>query len=169
MNATKKMGLVLLVSLMLNAFAAGALFNDWWRDDDPPAAGPAKPPGWHRKDIPPALAEMFAPPVGERRERFGDEFQAVRQARRAVREALLANPFEPDALAEEFARLRAAESALAKAAQQHITGLAAELGPDERRWLAQRLERWGRLGPPRPGLNGPPARFNPPASSAGDS
>jgi hypothetical protein len=71
--------------------------------------------------------------------------EAVERARRAVREALVAEPFDSQALTAALASLRAETNETQEALDQALVRFALGLGPEERRKLAE--SRWfGTLG-----------------------
>jgi uncharacterized membrane protein len=77
--------------------------------------------------------------------------EAVDAARRAVREALVAEPYDPQAMESALTGLRAETDAAQVALHRALADAARELGPEDRRRLAE--SRWfERRGPRlRPG------------------
>jgi len=63
--------------------------------------------------------------------------EAVRAARRAVRDALVAEPFDAAALESALARLRTETNGAQVALHAALVEAARELGPEERRHLAE--------------------------------
>ncbi|MGD8863885.1 MAG: periplasmic heavy metal sensor [Myxococcales bacterium] len=78
------------------------------------------------------------------RERVRAQRQATRAARRAVHDALLAEPFDRAALERAFAELREQRAQAQAAAHATVVELADKLGPEERRKLARRGRGDGR-------------------------
>jgi Spy/CpxP family protein refolding chaperone len=82
------------------------------------------------------------------RERVREQRQATRAARAAVRDALLAEPFDRAALERAFAGLREQRAQAQAAAHATVVELAEKLGPEQRRKLARRGRgRRGGRGP----------------------
>ncbi len=82
-----------------------------------------------------AMAEVFGP----RRRAIGLGLVELGEARAAVRDALLAEPFDPAALEEAFGVLRAQDATLAGDVHAGLAELAARLDADGRRRLAEGL------------------------------
>jgi Spy/CpxP family protein refolding chaperone len=83
------------------------------------------------------------------RARVRAQRQATRAARRAVHDALQAEPFDRAALERAFAELREQRAKAQAAAHATVVELAEKLGPEERSKLARRGRRDGprRRGP----------------------
>nr|WP_246387896.1 periplasmic heavy metal sensor [Chiayiivirga flava] len=139
--------IVVLASLALNVLLAVALVlavRDGERDPprrhapalpgmfDPRALRDALPP--ERRAVVDGALEVHR---GAIRARLGDLFDA----RRGVREAMLAPTFDRAALDAAFERLRTAETATATQAQAMLGDVLAQTTLQERRVLAERLER----------------------------
>jgi uncharacterized membrane protein len=133
----RNLGIALAVSVLLNAFLVGlwagrAMKTGMWRAHEPAEndMGPMRGV-WRNRD---ALLR----PRGE----------AVDAARRSVREALVAEPFDPAALESALGGLRAQTDSAQLALHRALVDAARELGPDERRRLADSRWFFGR-GPRR--------------------
>lgn len=79
-----------------------------------------------------------------RRAQFREQSREARRARRDVERALLAEPFERDALDDAMRRVRAHSGGLAEHAQQAIVDLAASMDGEGRQRLATALHHSGK-------------------------
>lgn len=79
-----------------------------------------------------------------RRELFREQAREARRARRDVERALLAEPFERDALDDAMQRVRQHSGGLAEHAQKAIVELAASMDAEGRQRLATALRHSGR-------------------------
>jgi Spy/CpxP family protein refolding chaperone len=141
--------IVLLLSLALNlALGAWLWMHLGWRHSSGHRAHLHAPVSTlldlraFRRSLPPerqaVIENAFASERGEMRARLGELFQA----RRAVRAAIEAEPFDRAALDAAFAALRAAEDAAAAQAQRRLGDVLQQLTPEERR-------QWSELVPHR--------------------
>ena len=110
----------------------------------------------------PAAAALFRAVDPRRDPEFGRAVQALRAERRAVREALMAEPFDAARLDAALARLRQAESRVASLAHRRVVAVAETLSAPERAALAEfvgrrpALPRELRRDPRRPPAEAPP-------------
>ena len=143
----------LLVSLALNVFLVSALVGRYARDHGP---GPEGPIGFRglTDGLPQAARETVRDSFRARRGEIRQERQELRAARRAVQEALAADPYDPDAARRAFGALREASGELARLAQDSLVEAAGRLPAAQRRELLERRERAPR--PPRNRPDGPP-------------
>ena len=157
MTFQRSIGVALLISLMLNAFALGALVS---QSRHKPVAQDKAGPGERSQRPPPMAAELFRKLRKAPDGAMGEAIAAAREARDMVQAALTAEPFDPQALSDAFARLRESESEMARQAQTRILELASELSAQERadlaRLQARRLGPVPRRLPPADGMRPPP-------------
>ncbi len=168
---TRIWGVALIVSLMFNTFALGLLLSDRFAhrpfmDRMPPGtprfSGPDQSPESQH------VRELFQELRDSNRNDFLPLMQGIRAARKQVREAMSAEPFDPAALDAALSGVRAAEQAAAQHAHRSISQLAAQLTHDERLRLGQMIRHHrgpdelampgGRPPPPSrdPGARKPP-------------
>ena len=142
MTVQRSIGVALLISLMLNAFTVGVLVS---QSRHKPVAEDMAGPGERSHRLPPMAAELFRKLRKAPDGAMGEAIASAREARDLVQSALTAEPFDPQALSDAFARLRESESELARQAQMRILNLASELSAQERADLARMQAR--RMGP----------------------
>jgi len=141
---TKILAIALAVSVALNVFFLGfwatRAVRRWHEGRSPDSFE-------REMDRPAAMRGMWKThgPVLEHRR------AALDIARRAVREALVAEPFQPQALEAALAKLRGETDETQAALHRALVQMATELSPEERRRLAD--STWfvgpGRIGGPR--------------------
>ncbi|HEY3592444.1 MAG TPA: periplasmic heavy metal sensor [Polyangiaceae bacterium] len=126
----KRLAILLAVSVALNIFFVGFYSARWIR----------KSPGhlgsfdtWGDRS---ALREKWKEQSGSLRGRR----EAVESARRTVRLAFAADPFEAEALAAALAALRGETNETQQAVDEAIVRFAATLGPEDRKRVAE--SRW---------------------------
>lgn len=164
----------LIASAALNMFllggiAAAVLFGP---HRPPRSAGFGSPPPMH--DGGPGRSFAYAlSPAGRAKVmamRAEDEaginaqLSALRDARRAMDQAFVAEPFDRAAFDAAFARLRAAEAAMSARMGERVAALAGALSPEDRRAFVRSLPRMpfgpvgpgGPAGPHGPGIGGGP-------------
>lgn len=131
---------ILLVSLALNLFFVGAWAALAWRHHFGPHHGGGGTPAARIERLAAALPAADAEKLrGEMRARAGKLDAATGAFRRAqmhVREALRAEPFNPDALRSAMADARAARLTVDEAIQDVIAAASAQMAPEGRRKLA---------------------------------
>lgn len=146
--------IAIAASLLLNVLVLAALATLAWRHgrdggDGPQLAAGLPSPRAMQRALQPheraAMAEVFAP----RRRAIGLGLVELGEARGAVRDALLAEPFDAVALEEAFALLREHDATLAADVHAGLAELAGRLDADGRRRLAEGLR------PPRGRGDGP--------------
>ena len=158
------LGLALIASLALNLFFGGVLGGSWiagWTAERP--AAPARNVDGDAFLPLPRLAERLSPEARAEahavfRAQRGDiraQFRGLRAARVAVLRDLTAEPFDQDRLARSLAALRTQTVATQAEIHEALTELAARLGPEERRRLA---EAAGVMAGRRDGAGPPPGR-----------
>jgi uncharacterized membrane protein len=141
-RVVRNLAILLTVSVLINVFFVGLWAGRFMRSATREARGPdtfevdsAPMRGvWRKRDA------MLRP-----------RSDAVDAARRVVRDALVAEPFDPQALESALADLRTQTDAAQVALHRALVDAARELGPEDRRRLAD--SRWfERRGPrARPG------------------
>jgi uncharacterized membrane protein len=140
---TRNLVLALAVSVLVNVFFVGLWAGRFMRSATREVRGPDT-----------FEIDQAAPMRGVWRKRdavLRPRSDAVDAARRAVREALVAEPYNPEAMESALAGLRAQTDAAQLALHRALADAAKELGPEDRRRLAE--SRWfERRGPRlRPG------------------
>lgn len=155
------LGVTLAVSLALNlalaGFVAGRLLVP-----DPPLVRPD--PGLQLlqavRHFPEQRREALRPLVKGERGQLLRGLREIRTAQRAVRDALRAEPFSPEALTATLAHFRGTLDRGQAEGHARLVRLAAALTPAERAELAERLQ-------PRGAQHPPPGRPPGPAPEAG--
>lgn len=127
---TKKLSWALAISLGLNLFFLG--FGVARRVPHPPPP-PAPTHFDPRHDMGPGPRQWFGPHAPALRE----QHRAFKQARRAVADALSAEPFDAQALERALADFRKATAEGQEALHRALVERAKELSPEERRKLAR--------------------------------
>jgi len=126
MSLTRKLVLGLAASILLNVFLIGLWAGRFMKTARAPA---------------PESTEIDTAPIrGVWRKRdavLRPRGEAVAAARRSVRAALVAEPFDPTALESALAGLRTESDAAQIALHHALVDAAKELGPDDRRRLAE--------------------------------
>jgi uncharacterized membrane protein len=128
----------LATSVLANVFLVGLLAGRFMR-----GGHEAPRPGSSEHDM-----EMGAPMRGVWRKHGGalrPRSEAVHVARRAVRETLVAEPFQPEALESALSRLRTETDATQVALHRALVDAARELSLEDRRRLAD--SKWFLRGP----------------------
>jgi uncharacterized membrane protein len=144
------LALSLAVNLALIGFVAGHLLA--------PGAPFLRPdPGlWllqTLRELPDARREALRPLVQGERGQLRRGLRDIRAAQRTVNDALRAEPFSPEALADALARFRTTVDRGQAEGHARLVRLAAALTPAERAALAERLQQ---RGPPRRPPSPPP-------------
>lgn len=135
------LGAALVVSLTLNVLVAGAVAGWAWRRHAEPDPAHRFSLGALSRDGRPMERDRARDVLRSRGPAFEQARRTVETARQAVRDAVTADPFAPEALSAALADLRAAETAVS--AQRHgaLVDLAQGLSPERRAELAARLSR----------------------------
>lgn len=140
-------GIVFVVSLALNLLVLGLVATAAIRHRfAPPPPGPAAQAnvlGFARTLNPPRRIELWQATKAEREELRPFRLE-LRQARDAVRQALLTEPFDAARFKEAHARQLQAEDAARKAAHALFETIALKLTPDERRAFVRWQSMWER-------------------------
>jgi uncharacterized membrane protein len=141
-RSTKILAIALAVSVVFNVFFVG-----FW------AARSVR--RWHQRSVPDSFVSAIdrVPSVGETWKRHGvllrQRRESVDAARLAVRNALVAEPFQPEALETALAKLRAETAETQAAFHAALVQIVRELTPEARHRLAE--SRWlEQLDQPRP-------------------
>jgi Spy/CpxP family protein refolding chaperone len=138
---------LLLLSIALNVALATALvsYAPWKHGGrDPRHGGPV--PGLldlraFRRSLPEARQAIVETAFAAHRDALRPRLGALFAARRAVREAIRAEPFDRATLDAAFAALRAAETEAATEAQALLGDVLVSATPEERRRLAELMPR----------------------------
>ncbi len=145
----KWLGWLLVASLALNLFGGGILVGGWIRDwRQPPEARRAFHMGPPRLNIlrmaerlpEPARAEARAI-LESRGAEIGEAIRALRGARRAAHDALVAEPFDAARLGTRFEELRTRAGAAHALVHQAMAELAERVDPETRRQIAEAMQR----------------------------
>lgn len=139
---------VLLASLALNVILAVALLvaAPWAdrRDANRGRHAPAFPalfdPRALKEALPPERLPALDAALQQHRERMRAQLGALFDARRAVRAAIVAEPFDRAALDAAFAGLRREETATATLAQSMLGDVLAQTTPPERERVAKLMD-----------------------------
>lgn len=140
---SRSFAIILVISLMFNAFAVGLLLSDRFAPHHPfPGHSPPDRP--HRplmEDDRSAqhVRELFQELRVSKRKEFFPLMKSIRDARKQVQKALNADPFDAKALDEALQAVRMAEQAAAAHAHRTISELAAQLNPEERARLGHMI------------------------------
>jgi uncharacterized membrane protein len=146
-TAPRSLRLILLASLGLNLMLATWLIaHAPWRH--PPGGRHAPVPQLvdlraFRKALPPERQGVVDTAFATHRPALRERIGALFAARREVRDAIRAEPFDPAALDAGFARLRSAEAEAASQAQRVLGEVLMQLTPQERAQLADLVPRRG--------------------------
>jgi uncharacterized membrane protein len=145
MNTTRRLAIALSISVAFNMFGAGFLVSRAWhrRQAHHPAAHELVdvspfmgPRGLLGEGAPPHVA----PRVREVMRAHGEKLRAgraeMREQRRAVEQALRAEPFDAAALSTALAGLRTSTNAAQERMHAALVDVAKALPPEERRGLA---------------------------------
>ena len=166
MRLSRRLSILLLISLGGNLFLSGMLFTQWLAATPPDMTGP-----FNRHAAVAALSEeqrQVVERIWQRHEaKAGERLKAAREVRRRIRRQLEADPFDRAALEQSFVELREAMVPLGIQLFGTIVEIADSLPLAERKRFFEagfagsaRPDPLDRLGPPsRPG----------PAPGSGDS
>lgn len=144
---------LLLASLVINGLLGGYVVGrSFMHHHPPPMAGAPGMPGGMPGGLPPPLREAVRKdlPPAEIKKRV----EAIREARTAVREAIMAEPFDRGRLDKAFDTLLDSQQVLQRDLQKAASGAVARMSPEERKRVADwrpegREGRRDRDGPPR--------------------
>jgi Spy/CpxP family protein refolding chaperone len=160
---------LLLLSLALNLGLGAALLATHWHQPDAQHGGERR---WGRipdsrqlaRILDPADQAILGDVVQAHRAELSEHYRPLGHSRRALAEALRAEPFDPRALQSTFEQMRGAETGTANAMHAFMLDLATRVSPAGRHAIADRLERHGR-GHGRQDRAGPGTEPPPPDSS----
>ena len=140
----------LLLSVAVNLLVAGVFIGRHGA-----GAREAPPAAWAARELP-AEARLLV------RERMRDQIESVRplrlelrEARLAIREAITAENYDPQALKDALARLRAIDGRYKGLLHDSVAEIAAELPREQRIALLRAAMRRNEPGGPPPGKGGP--------------
>lgn len=154
MNKQRVWGVALGVSVTVNVFCIAALVTLMLTR--PLDRGPDRRP----MPLPAEARDLFREIDPRQQPGFQRVREELGQRRRAVRDALTAQPFNSERLNLAFEQLRTVEHRAAALAHQRISEVAQDISPEQRETLAEFVER--RPGPPPPGGSGGPGKRPPP-------
>jgi Spy/CpxP family protein refolding chaperone len=156
-SRSRLLRIALVISLALNVFVAAAIVADavthrgWvgeqlgFRDRRPDPFGVPSPRRLRGVLSEPDRAILEAT-METHRPRFRDQLKGMFEARRAVADAVRAEPFDQAKLRTAFADLQARHGALASEAQEMLSDLVGRLGPEGRAKIAELLTERHRRG-----------------------
>lgn len=151
MNALpKRYRWLLLLSLALNIGVVTALLAHHWHGHERQGSAERR---WSRipdsrqmaRALEAADHRILREVLEGHREQIGRQYRPLGHARRDVAQALRAEPFDPEALNQAFARMRNSEGAMADATHAFMLDLATRISADGRQRIAERMQR-GRRG-----------------------
>ena len=135
--------IVLFVSLALNLFLAGILAARWlapvWHHE--PRGGPEAIVERLTSRLPSTDAGVMRAAFQANQAKLAGAFGELQQARREVRQRLVAEPFDPDALARAVADLQVKQNAFFAALQDTILPAVGKLSPEGRSHLLPGMGR----------------------------
>jgi uncharacterized membrane protein len=142
----------LLVSVALNLFLLGGLGMRMLRMEDFREARPLPPNlGWIVRDLSESRRAELGDSIRARAEQINPLRAAIFAAQRRVNELMVADEFDPEALEQAFADLRAASDRYQQATQEQTVAIFAQLTPEERQSAREFVQRRG----PRDAASGP--------------
>jgi uncharacterized membrane protein len=169
-NATpirKWLGPVLLISLAVNLFLAGLFAVGYFKDGRHHRGGHGMSMGMPHHVVARHLSDderqALRATMREHRSTFQPLFNDLKAARLALSEAVAADPYEPEAVRDAFASMRAGMDALATQSQGALVEAFADLSPESRDKIAEALKQ-GRRGDRMRG-EGRPMRGAPPETA----
>lgn len=149
---------LLLASLVINGLLGGYVVGRAFMHHPPPPpmmGAPGMPGGMGGGGLTPPLREAVKNDLKHRE--IKQRVDAIREARIAIRDAMLAEPFDRDRLDKAFDGLLDSQQALQRDLQRAASGAVARMSPEERKRVADwrpegregREGRRERDGPPR--------------------
>lgn len=155
----KWLGPVLLISLAVNLFLGGLFAVGYFKDGRHHRGGHGMSMGMPHHVVARNLSEderqALRSTMRENRSTFQPLFKDLRDARLALSEAVGADPYDPEATRQAFARMRAGMDALATRSQGALVEAFADLTPETRDKIAEALKQ-GRRGDRMRGEDRPP-------------
>lgn len=149
--------IALVISAALNLFALGFVAARSMRPHDHGRHGPFMGPrGMMREGVGPEARPLVDKVMAHHGEALRAERKELRQARRAVRDALLREPFDATQLERALAGLRARTDSSQQRMHEALVELARTLPREQRKHLARRAHALDALGDGRDGRGGPP-------------
>lgn len=155
--------IVLLLSLLLNVALLVALGTSWWRHDEGGRGGRfggvVRMPQLAvlERALPAEALPVLQRAYATHRPQLGTSFHALRTAKREVRAALTATPFDRDRLSTALAAMRGQEQGVAAAAHALLVDVAAGISADGRQALAKIVTSRRMWRGPRPPRTADPA------------
>jgi uncharacterized membrane protein len=145
MNSHRIWGVALGASLAINVFCLGVFITGWMTST--PQHEPRRGP------LPPHAAALFEQAAPHQQPGFEEVVNTVHRRHKAVKAALVAEPFDTSKLTAAFAALREAENSAAVLAHQQVVEVAETLSLAERQHLGNLVGRGpekDRGEPPQP-------------------
>ncbi len=147
---SKWIAVVLVVSLAANLALVGFILGRVTQPD--PGFDPTRAfPRW-AKTLPEHRREELRPAMRAHFNELRPRLRQMRRAHKAVREALVAQPLDPERLRQTLNERRKIQDEFFKDTDLSFVNFVLQLTPDERRAFAQRplIDRgWGAKRPPR--------------------
>lgn len=122
-----------MLGLTLHSVSGGPRLEREYRDGPPPAMrGDGFSVRGFLSALPPEAREAAAQRLRAERDDVTARMREVRAAQRAVEDALLADPFDPDALSDAMLALRTARTNMEREIESAIIDIVADLPPEQR-------------------------------------
>lgn len=149
----------LIASVLLNVLLVGVVIGDRLAERRAGPDGEITSPGHHRGEMRLARGLLSTLPEEDRREvgqmfvssmiANRELFEARREARSAVRDALASDPYDEAGVRAALEGLQQADRNLQAALQDTLAGQLAQLSPGQRRALGEMITEDDRRGPRR--------------------
>ncbi|MCI5105571.1 MAG: periplasmic heavy metal sensor [Pseudomonadales bacterium] len=158
MNRRRIILAALLLSVAVNLFFIGGLGMRMLRMEEFRAARPLPPNlGWIVRDLSESRRAELSDSIRTGAEQINPLRADIFAAQRRVNELMVAEEFDPEALAQAFAELRAASDRYQQATQEQTVAIFGELTHQERQSAREFVRRRGpRDGSPGPDGSRPP-------------
>ncbi len=142
MPSPRLIGAALVLSLVVNLFLAGLVAGDWLMGRiGPPPLAPTMNLSWMRHALGPDAEPMIEPAMRRHHGSIRQHVESMRMARREVRAALVAQPFDRAALEGALARMRTQGMEAQTAFHGVLIDVASTLTAEQRQELAKESQR----------------------------
>ena len=141
MNRSKWISIGLIVSLIVNLLLVGFIVGR--ASQAPFAMGPDPTMAFPRfaRDLPEDRRQAIRPHVRKHLTAMRPNRQALHQARVQINQAIVAEPYEPEALAQALANMHQVQIQLSQSTQLSFVQFVSALTPAERSKFVQRNKR----------------------------
>lgn len=144
----------LVLNLLLIGIIAGSALSHWHGDRGPKERRFGFGPLEHA--VPQQARQKLEPVFERERANMRDAFRELRRARGSMHEAMLKQPYDPDAAARALEEVRDRSAAMQDVLHNLLLSINEKLTPEERRQFLEALER--PLKKPAPGPERSPER-----------